>query len=70
MLFAPLGNSPVAPRLAVVGITPGGQVERFFTFLSVVLAIIGSALCGEKEIVLAHLAALQRNLKPVEMGMA
>lgn len=29
MLFAPLGNSPVTPRLAVVGITPGGQVERF-----------------------------------------
>lgn len=29
MLFAPLGNSPVAPRLAVVGITPGGQVEHF-----------------------------------------
>jgi hypothetical protein len=29
MLFSPLGNSPIAPRLAVVGITPGGQVERF-----------------------------------------
>ena len=33
MLFAPLGNSPVSPRLAVVGITPGGQVERFRRFL-------------------------------------
>lgn len=27
--FAPLGNRPVAPRLALVGITPGGQIERF-----------------------------------------
>jgi hypothetical protein len=33
MLFAPLGNSPAAPRLAVVGITPGGQVERFSRLL-------------------------------------
>lgn len=27
--FAPLGNRPVAPRLALVGITPGGQIEHF-----------------------------------------
>lgn len=32
--FAPLGNRPVAPRLALVGITPGGQIERFASLLA------------------------------------
>jgi hypothetical protein len=32
--FAPLGNRPEAPRLALVGITPGGQVERFASLLA------------------------------------
>lgn len=33
MLFAPLGNSPISPKLALVGITPGSQVEKFRRFL-------------------------------------
>jgi hypothetical protein len=32
--FAPLGNRPTAPQLALVGITPGGQIERFASLLS------------------------------------
>lgn len=32
--FAPLGNRPAAPRLALVGITPGGQIERFASLLA------------------------------------
>ncbi len=32
--FAPLGNRPAAPRLALVGITPGGQIERFAASLA------------------------------------
>lgn len=31
--FAPLGNQPVAPKIALVGITPGGQVEKFARYL-------------------------------------
>lgn len=32
--FAPLGNRPAAPRLALVGITPGGQIGRFASLLA------------------------------------
>jgi hypothetical protein len=32
--FAPLGNRPEAPRVALVGITPGGQIERFASLLA------------------------------------
>lgn len=32
--FAPLGNRPTAPRLALVGITPGGQISRFASLLA------------------------------------
>ncbi|WP_125077255.1 hypothetical protein [Pseudoxanthomonas sp. SGT-18] len=32
--FCPLGNRPAAPRLALVGITPGSQIEAFADALS------------------------------------
>lgn len=32
--FSPLGNRPDHPRIALVGITPGGQIEAFASFLS------------------------------------
>lgn len=32
--FAPLGNRPSAPKLALVGITPGGQIETFAAALA------------------------------------
>lgn len=32
--FSPLGNNPVAPRIALVGITPGAQSEAFARYLS------------------------------------
>ena len=32
--FAPLGNRPVHPLVALVGITPGGQMERFAASLA------------------------------------
>ena len=32
--FSPLGNRPERPRVALVGITPGGQVEKFATYLA------------------------------------
>lgn len=61
MLFAPLGNSPVAPRLAVVGITPGGQVERFSRLLpthgvakSAHLAAFSGADTAIKQLLEAH----------------
>ena len=31
--FSPLGNTPSAPRIALVGITPGGQSEVFARYL-------------------------------------
>lgn len=31
--FAPLGNQPEHPKVALVGITPGGQIERFAKYL-------------------------------------
>ena len=32
--FSPLGNRPEHPRVALVGITPGGQVEKFASYLA------------------------------------
>jgi len=32
--FAPLGNRPMSPKLALVGITPGGQIEMFAAALA------------------------------------
>lgn len=32
--FAPLGNRPSTPKLALVGITPGGQIEAFASALA------------------------------------
>lgn len=61
LLFAPLGNMPEAPKLAVVGITPGGQVKKFKEFLqrhSVVdaarMAAFGGAEAVIKELLEAH----------------
>lgn len=67
MLFAPLGNSPIAPRLAVVGITPGGQIDRFRKLLpthgvvkSAHMAAFSGADAVIKQLLEAHgfLAAL------------
>ena len=33
LIFSPLGNEPVAPRVALVGITPGSQSEAFERYL-------------------------------------
>jgi hypothetical protein len=33
LIFCPLGNQPVMPKLALVGITPGGQSETFENLL-------------------------------------
>lgn len=33
LIFSPLGNDPLEPRLALVGITPGGQSEAFERYL-------------------------------------
>lgn len=59
--FAPLGNRPVAPRLALVGITPGGQIERFaeaLATMSVAQAASHAAFHGAqteiKQLLRAH----------------
>lgn len=59
--FAPLGNRPVAPRLALVGITPGGQIERFASLLateSIEVAASKAAFDGAqsaiKQLLVAH----------------
>jgi hypothetical protein len=33
LIFAPLGSAPTSPKLALVGITPGGQSEDFAEYL-------------------------------------
>lgn len=33
LIFSPLGNNPVKPSLALVGITPGGQFEAFERYM-------------------------------------
>lgn len=61
MLFAPLGNSPISPKLALVGITPGSQVEKFRRFLqtndvaaSARLAAFSGAEKSIRELLDAH----------------
>lgn len=72
MLFAPLGNIPEAPKLAVVGITPGSQVKKFKQFLqthSVIdaarMAAFGGAEAVIRELLEAHgfLRALRATYK-------
>jgi hypothetical protein len=58
--FAPLGNRPVAPRLALVGITPGGQIERFASLLateSIEVAARKAAFDGAQSAIKQLLAA-------------
>jgi len=58
--FAPLGNRPSAPRLALVGITPGGQIERFASLLateSVEVAARKAAFDGAQSAIKQLLAA-------------
>ena len=58
--FAPLGNRPTAPRLALVGITPGGQIERFASLLateSVEVAARKAAFNGAQSAIKQLLAA-------------
>lgn len=38
LIFSPLGNKPKAPVLALVGITPGGQSEKFETYIKTMSA--------------------------------
>ncbi len=59
--FAPLGNRPTAPRLALVGITPGGQISRFASLLATEnvesaaqKAAFHGAQKGIKELLAAH----------------
>lgn len=33
LIFSPLGNQPTSPRVALVGITPGGQSKKFAEYL-------------------------------------
>jgi hypothetical protein len=61
LIFSPLGNAPVAPRVALVGITPGGQSEafaRYLRLLSVPDAAKRAAFEGAqsqiKELLAAH----------------
>lgn len=58
--FAPLGNRQSAPRLALVGITPGGQMERFASLLAtenVEVAARKAAFDGAQSVIKQLLAA-------------
>ena len=61
LVFCPLGNQPKSPRLAVVGITPGGQSKRFEDSLkttgSVEKAAKVAAFAGAHETIRGLLAA-------------
>lgn len=59
--FSPLGNRPEHPRVALVGITPGGQIEKFAQYLAtmdVPAAASKAAFAGAhnaiKNLLLAH----------------
>ena len=59
--FSPLGNRPVRPRVALVGITPGGQIERFAANLAAMdvptaasKAAFGGAQPAIKKLIGAH----------------
>lgn len=52
LIFSPLGNRPAAPKLALVGITPGGQSEKFAVLLrnnDVETAASKAAFAGAQE---------------------
>jgi hypothetical protein len=52
LIFSPLGNCPKSPKLALVGITPGGQAEKFAQLLrrhSVTAAAKVAAFAGAQE---------------------
>lgn len=58
--FAPLGNRPSAPVVALVGITPGGQIETFARALAtmpVEQAASHAAFHGAQEVIKHLLAA-------------
>jgi|GEM_PF-5837622 len=58
--FSPLGNRPASPRLALVGITPGGQIETFAEALAtkdVASAAIHAAFHGAQKVIKELLAA-------------
>jgi hypothetical protein len=60
LIFSPLGNAPRAPKLALVGITPGGQSEKFAKLLQangVELAARKAAFAGAQESIKALLTA-------------
>jgi len=61
LIFSPLGNAPVAPRVALVGITPGGQSETFVRYLRLLAvpdaakrAAFEGAQSQIKELLAAH----------------
>ena len=58
--FSPLGNRPKSPKLALVGITPGGQIETFAAALStqeVAAAASDAAFHGAQQAIKELLAA-------------
>lgn len=60
LIFSPLGNAPRAPKLALVGITPGGQSEKFAKLLrtcGIELAARKAAFAGAQESIKALLNA-------------
>jgi hypothetical protein len=60
LFFSPLGNTPRAPKLALVGITPGGQSKKFSELLeinSVELAAKKAAFAGAQKAIKALLNA-------------
>lgn len=60
LIFSPLGHSPARPRLALVGITPGSQWEKFATYLpryGVVEAARRAAFQGARQTIIELLEA-------------
>jgi hypothetical protein len=60
LIFSPLGNTPRAPKVALVGITPGAQSEKFSDLLkinSVELAAKKAAFTGAQGTIKALLNA-------------
>ncbi len=60
LIFSPLGNLPLHPKIALVGITPGGQWKRFAKYLSrygVAVAARKAAFAGARQKILKLLKA-------------
>lgn len=58
--FAPLGNRPEHPLVALVGITPGGQIEKFADYLAtmdVPSAASKAAFAGAQTVIKRMLSA-------------